>query len=131
MSTVLPRASERIKAVVDRYISADENKFALLDELASVAPRGAQGLAFNPMEEIPDFSAYSKQNIARALMEGIANALKTRMEGLVKLERITMCGGPSTSHVWRDVLSDVFGIPVGVTFGPHSGAVGAAMYALK
>ncbi len=127
----LSRASECIKAVVDRYISADENKFVLLDELAAAAPRGAQGLAFNPMEEVPDLSAYSKQNIARALMEGIANALKARMGDIIKIERITMCGGPSTSRVWREVLSDVFGVPVSVTFGPHSGAVGAAMYALK
>lgn len=127
----LARASERIKAVVERYISADENKFALLDELAAAAPRGAEGLSFDPMKELPDLSAYSRQNIARALMEGIANALKACLGDTVKVERITMCGGPSTSPVWRAVLSDVFGVPVEVTFGPHSGAVGAAMYALK
>ena len=64
-------------------------------------------------------------------MEGVANALKTRMGDMVKIERITMCGGPSVSPVWREVLSETFGVPVNVTFGPHSGAVGAAMYALK
>ena len=127
----LARASERIKAVVDQYISADDNKFLLLDELASAAPRGAQGLSFNPMEDVPDLSGYSKQNIARALMEGIAYALKARMGDIVKIERITMCGGPSVSPVWRAVLADIFGVPVNVTYGPHSGAVGAAMYALK
>ena len=127
----LARASERIKEVLERYICSDENKFAVLDELALAAPRGAEGLSFNPMEEIPDLSGYSKQNIARALMEGIAHALRARMGDIVKIERITMCGGPSTSPVWRAVISDVFGVPVGVTYGPHSGAVGAAMYALK
>jgi xylulokinase len=103
----------------------------LLDELSSAAPRGAQGLSFNPMEDVPDLSGYSKQNIARALMEGIAYALKARMGDIVKIERITMCGGPSVSPVWRAVLADIFGVPVNVTYGPHSGAVGAAMYALK
>lgn len=127
----LARASERIKAVVDRYISSDENKFQLLDELAATAPRGAEGLSFDPMNDIPDLSGYSKQNIARALMEGIAYALKARMGDIVKIERITMCGGPSVSPVWRAVLADIFGVPVNVTYGPHSGAVGAAMYALK
>ena len=29
------------------------------------------------------------------------------------------------------VLADVFGVPVNVTYGAHSGAVGAAKYALK
>ena len=64
-------------------------------------------------------------------MEGIANALKDRMGGIVEIERIAMCGGPSTSSVWRSVLADIFGVSVNVTYGPHSGAVGAAMYALK
>ena len=127
----LARASERIKAVVNEYISDGEDKFCLLDELASSANRGADGLSFNPMEKIPDLSGYEKKNIARALMEGIANALIARMGGIVKIERITMCGGPSTSPVWRSVLADIFGVPVNVTYGPHSGAVGAAMYALK
>ena len=127
----LSRASERIKEIVDKYISADDNKFVLLDELSAAAPSGADGLSFNPMDEIPDLAAYSKQNIARALMEGVANALKTRMGDMVKIERITMCGGPSVSPVWREVLSETFGVPVNLTFGPHSGAVGAAMYALK
>ena len=127
----LTRASERIKEVVDRYIGTGDDKFILLDKLAASAPSGAEGLSFNPIEEIPDLSAYSKQNIARALMEGIANALKARMGDFVKVERITMCGGPSISPVWRAVLSEIFGVPVGVTYGPHSGAVGAALYALK
>lgn len=127
----LARASERIKAVLEQYISSDSNKFAVLDELAASAPRGAEGLAFDPMKEIPDLSAYSKKNIARALMEGIARALRERIGDAITVKRITMCGGPSTSPVWRSVLADIFGVPIEVTYGPHSGAVGAAMYALK
>lgn len=127
----LARASEKIKDVVDRYISAEDNKFLLLDQYASEAVPGADGLSFNPMEEVPDLSNNSKQNIARALMEGIANALKTHMGDLIQVERITMCGGPSVSPMWRTVLSETFGVPVDVTYGPHSGAVGAAMYPLQ
>lgn len=127
----LARASERIKEIIERYIGTGEDKFLLLDSLADSAPSGAGGLSFNPMGELPDLSAYSKENIARALMEGIANALKARVSDFIKVESITMCGGPSTSPVWRKVLSEVFGVPVSVTYGPHSGAVGAALYALK
>lgn len=127
----LTRASEQINAVVERYIGTGEDKFQLLDTYASAAKSGAGGLEFNPIEEIPDLSAYTKENIARALMEGIARALKERVECFVKPKRITMCGGPSNSPVWRAVLSDIFGVPISVTYGAHSGAVGAAMYALN
>jgi sugar (pentulose or hexulose) kinase len=127
----LARASERIKGVLERYMCRDENKFAVLDELAASAPRGAEGMSFNPMKELPDLSAYEKKNIARALMEGIARALRERVGDAITVKHITMCGGPSTSPVWRAVLAETFGVPVEVTYGPHSGAVGAAMYALK
>ena len=127
----LARASERIKEIVDKYIGTGEDKFLLLDKYSAAALRGADGLSFDPMGDVPDLGSYSKENIARALMEGIAKALKARIGHLVKVERITMCGGPSVSPVWRAVLADVFGVPVEVTYGPHSGAVGAAMYALK
>ena len=82
-------------------------------------------------KELPDLSAYSKESIARALMEGIAGKLKERISGTVKIDRIAMCGGPSSSKMWRQVISEVFGAEVTVTYGAHSGAVGAAMYALK
>ena len=127
----LARASERIKEVTEKYISDGDNKFALLDECASRADKDAGGLSFNPMGELPDLSGYSKENIARALMLGIARELKRRVSGIVTVKRVAMCGGPSTSKVWQQVLSEVFEAPMTVTYGPHSGAVGAAMYALK
>ncbi len=127
----LARAGERIDELTARFFGTEKNMFVAFDEAAAKAPRGAEGLAFNPMEQLPDLGGYSKENIARAIMEGIANALKKRMGDIVKVERITMCGGPSVSPVWPLVLADVFGVPVDVTYGPHSGAVGAAMYALK
>ncbi|MBE6645809.1 MAG: hypothetical protein E7612_10635 [Ruminococcaceae bacterium] len=127
----LTRASEKINEVVEKYIDTSKDKFLTLDKLAASAPSGAGGLSINPREDIPDLSAYPKENVARALMEGIANALKQRIADFIKVERITMCGGPSSSPVWREVLSEIFGAPVSVTYGAHSGAVGAALYALK
>ena len=127
----LARASEKIKDIVEKYISSGEDKFTLLDEYAARAEKNAGGLSFNPMAECPDLSAYSKENIARALMVGIAEALKRNISGATTVKRVFMCGGPSTSKMWQKVLSEVFNAPVTVTYGPHSGAVGAAMYALK
>lgn len=127
----LARAGERIDELTARFFGDAENMFVAFDEAAAKAPRGAEGLSFNPMEQLPDLTGYSKENIARAIMEGVANALKKRMGDIVKVERITMCGGPSVSPVWPLVLADIFGVPVNVTYGAHSGAVGAAKYALK
>ena len=127
----LARAGERIDELTARFFGDEQNMFVAFDEAAAKAPRGAEGLAFDPMQELPDLTGYSKENIARAIMEGVARALKDRMGDIVKVERVTMCGGPSVSPVWPVVLADVFGVPVNVTYGAHSGAVGAAMYALK
>ncbi|MBQ2876452.1 MAG: hypothetical protein IJE25_05545 [Clostridia bacterium] len=128
----LARASERIAEIVEKYIASGENKFAELEKYAELSNGKTDGLSFNPLaKELPDLSAYSKESIARALMEGIAGKLKERISGTVKIDRIAMCGGPSSSKMWRQVISEVFGAEVTVTYGAHSGAVGAAMYALK
>jgi len=128
--TSLARASERIKEIVEKYISKGINKFDVLDECVKHSTR-PQGLSFNPLEEVPDLSAYSREEIARALMEGIASALKASMKGAVKIKRISMCGGPSNSKMWQKVLSEIFEAPLEVSYGAYSGAVGAAMYSLK
>ena len=127
--TSLARASEKIKTVVDKYISSDDNKFVLLDEFSCKKNDG--GLKFNVMTDSFDLSGYSKENIARALMVGIATELKNRVSGVIDVKKISMCGGPSSSKVWQDTLAEVFGVPVVVTYGAYSGAVGVAMYALK
>jgi len=127
--TSLSRASEKIKAIVETYISADEDKFEVLDTCASKKEDG--GLAFNAMTDDLDLSGFSRENIARALMVGIATELKNRVSNVIRVKKISMCGGPSASKVWQDTLAEVFGVPVVVTYGPHSGAVGAAMYALQ
>ena len=129
--TSLARASEKIKAVVEKYISSSSDKFSVLDECVASASEDAEGLVFNPLSEIPDLSGYSRESIAKALMVGVATALKARIGDTVKVNRVFMCGGPSTSPMWQKILSEIFEAPVTVTYGPHSGAVGAAMYALN
>ncbi len=127
----LARASEKIKEVVEKYISDGEDKFKALDECVRAAKGDTGGIFFNPCEEIPDLLPYSKEHIARALMVGIAKALKESLKNAVKIKRISMCGGPSASKMWQKVLAEVFEAPLTVTYGAYSGAVGAAMYALR
>jgi len=127
----LARVSEKIKEVVEKYISCGEDKFELLDMYAARSCKKTEGLVIDPMGEIPNLCGYSKESIARALMEGVARKLKERVDGIIKVKRVSMCGGPSSSEMWRKVLSEVFGVPITVTYGAHSGAAGAALYALR
>ena len=129
--TSLARASEKIKEVVEKYISDGDDKFKLLDECVMHAGDGECELSFNPCQEIPDLSAYSKESVAKALMQGIAHALKDSLKGCIEIKRVSMCGGPSSSKMWQKILSEVFEAPLTVTYGAYSGAVGAALWSFK
>lgn len=122
--------SEKIDALRLHYlgkISHDEN-----DELLRGASLGCGGLRFNFTEE--DYKigeAYSKSNIARAIIEGAALILKENLENLEKsglrAEKITMIGGISNSAECVKVVSEVLQRPVRVANGQAAGAVGAAL----
>ncbi len=122
--------SEKIDALRLHYlgkISHEEN-----DELLRGASLGCGGLRFNFTEE--DYKigeAYSKSNIARAIIEGAALILKENLENLEKsglrAEKITMIGGISNSAECVKVVSEVLQRPVRVANGQAAGAVGAAL----
>ena len=98
------------------------------------AARGAGGLKINPVTDADkDFSGYTKENIARALMEGAANLLKAKLDFLktlgIEFNSVKMAGGPSQSKIWVDIIRYTIDKPVEVLYGVDSGAVGAAMRA--
>ena len=119
-----------------------EGKWKIFSEKASAVPRGACGLYLAPYYDLtnnepkdqkefpPDISP---GQVARAVMEGIAFEMKTRMDSYAKAgipaERITMVGGPSESPVWPQIVSDVTGLELRLVGGQAAGAVGAAILA--
>jgi sugar (pentulose or hexulose) kinase len=57
-------------------------------------------------------------NLVRAVMEGVAYSLRESLDIFhelgIKTGRIIASGGGARSHLWRRILSDVFGEPVSV-----------------
>ena len=121
------------------------------DELISEAahiPPGADGLTFLPYltgERTPHadsnargvfagmHAGHQRGHLVRAVLEGVAFALRDSLELMRRLnvdaDETVAVGGGARSAVWRQILADVFGMPV-VTVAPSGGApYGAAVLA--
>ena len=134
MSSVA-QVSKKIDKIIENNISKTD-KIKLFNEYSEKAQKGAGGLKINPVTDFDkDFSGYSKENIARALMEGAANLLKDKLDFLktlgIEFNSIKMAGGPSQSKLWVDIIRYTLDKPVDVVYGVDSGAVGAAMRVYK
>ncbi len=79
-------------------------------------------------------SSATKAQLGRAVMEGVAFALKDCLEAAKKNGAnpvgTTLCGGGAKSGVWRRIISDVLGIPVGIPATEQGPAYGAAILAM-
>lgn len=122
--------SEKIDALRLYYLGEISHKE--YDELVKKSSLGCNGLRFNFTEE--DYTIgknYSKNDIARAIIEGAALILKENLETLEKCglraEKITMIGGISNSDDCVRIVSEVLERPVKVANGQAAGAIGAAM----
>ncbi|MBZ0280826.1 MAG: xylulokinase [Anaerolineae bacterium] len=114
-------------------------------EAAQVAP-GADGLIFLPYlsgERTPHMDSlargafiglsahHTRGHLARAVMEGVAFALRQTLEISRELgadaETIIAAGGGAESDVWRQIQADVFGVPLQQTLLTEQAGVGAAL----
>ena len=125
---------------------------AALTAAAGAAPPGAYGLSstigasiFNAAQlGLPvDTLAFSHQlvrgfaerpAVARAVLEGLAYALKANSAQLLAVAQIpltglSLSGGLARSNVWAQLLSDVLAAPVEVAATPETTALGAALCA--
>ena len=117
--------SEKIDKYIKKYLG--NISFEELDTLADSAPVGANGLELG---DNTNTEGYSKNDIARAIMESIAKGLVEFLEMLnVKADTIRLVGGITKSKVWIRVISEVTGKRVEVVNGEHAGAVGSAIMA--
>lgn len=126
----IPQISKKIDKIIDKTFIGDD-KLKLFNEYSERANRGADGLIINPItDDEKDFSEFSKENVARALMEGAANLLKEKLEQLksigIEFNQVKMAGGPSKSKVWVDIIKYTINMPIEVVYGVNSGAVGSA-----
>lgn len=132
--------------------TSGKNAFYWLDQAAAQTPSGADGLIFLPYltgERCPIFDAqarggfigltalHQKGHFARAVMEGVAYSLRQVYELIVGTNRdwmesgeVVLAGGGAVSPVWRQIIADVFQLPVRTVYGSaEGGSFGAALVA--
>lgn len=112
-------------------------------------PPGAGGLVMLPFlngERTPDLplgkgvlagldiANFTPAHVYRAAMEGATYSLKYGYDAFVRagmqFDRIVLTGGGSNSAAWRQLVADVFGLPVDVPVQAEGAAFGAALQAL-
>lgn len=76
----------------------------------------------------------TRGEMSRAVMEGVAFALRDCLEvarsmGIAPKET-TLCGGGARSGTWRQIIADVFGIPVRILETEQGPAYGGAILAM-
>jgi len=117
----------------------------LNDEAALVGP-GSEGLVFLPYlsgERTPHADPlargvfvgislkHTKAHFVRSIMEGVAFSLKDTVEIMgrlgIQLQDLRITGGGGRSKVWRQILADVFGMPLNVMENSDGPAYGAAI----
>ena len=127
--------SARIEMYIKRYIVDSEKRFDILTDLARKSIDGANGLciALNDEPDDEKIKAFSKEDIARAIMEGAVNLLKEKLDILkgigISPKTAVMVGGPSKNPMYLELIEKICGIKVSVRHGVNAGAVGAAMLA--
>ncbi len=116
--------------------------------LAGTRP-GADGLGMLPFfngERTPDLprargslhgmqlANFTRANVYRAAMEGATYTLRYGFDALraagLAFNAIRLTGGGSNSAAWRQMVADVFQLPVEVPTQPEGAAFGAALQAL-
>lgn len=81
-----------------------------------------------------DTTNMTPAHLYRAAMEGATYSLKYGYDAFVRagmqFDRIVLTGGGSNSAEWRQLVADVFGLPVEVPVQAEGAAFGAALQAL-
>src|SRR5262245_52230680 len=131
----------------DHFWGADVAYDDICAPATEVAP-GAEGLVFLACMQgamAPEWNgaargvfyglslAHTKAHMTRALLEGSAFALRDVLEAMggagLDVRRLTIVGGGAKGALWRQIKSDVTGLPVRVPENVETTATGAAILA--
>ncbi len=119
-----------------------------LEAAVAAVPAGAGGLVLLPYfagertPNVPDGSGvlfgwnhknFSAAHLARATMEGATMGMNYGLRRLaalgVKAKEIRVTGGGAKSAAWRQIMADVFGVPVVAMVEDEGAALGGALQA--
>ncbi|MDX2162764.1 MAG: xylulokinase [bacterium] len=132
-------------------LEGDPNAYMILSAEAAQTRPGADGLLFLPYlmgERNPYLAArdglprsgfagltlaHGRGHLARAVMEGVAFALKDVFDAVQALtgplRSAVAAGGGMDSPVWRGIMADVLGVPLIPALQPEQAGTGAALLA--
>lgn len=129
-------------------LSDTADAYTILAEEATAISTGAEGLLFLPYlngERTPHFdgcarggfiglaSHHTRAHMTRAVMEGVAFAMRQALEIAEALgepaEMLIGSGGGVDSMIWRQILTDVIGRPLHKSLAQEQASVGAALLA--
>jgi len=128
---------------------APEASYDALLKPAADVPAGSDGLLFLPYltgerTPHPDPLArgafvgltvrHSFPHLTRTVLEGVSFGLKDSFElmksaGLENISQVRVTGGGARSHLWRQILADVFGAEIVTVNAEEGAAFGAALLA--
>ncbi len=137
-----------VTAVTEQVRALFGQDHAALNAAVAAAPAGAGGLVLLPYlagERTPNVPAgsgvllgltnqnFTAGHMARAAMEGVTLGMNYGLRRLatlgVKAKEIRVTGGGAKSAVWRQLMADVFGVPVVAMVEDEGAALGGALQA--
>lgn len=134
----------------DNYYPEDDD-YAKINRDAGMSSPGANRLIFLPYlngEQSPHFNLncrgsfvglaaiHTRADMTRAVMEGATYALRDILSAIRKCgvtpDEMRMCGGGARSPLWRQLLSDIYNLPVVLPDmnAENSAALGVAILAM-
>jgi xylulokinase len=145
---------------LERLLRADtqpQSQHQALDQVVRAVPPGAHGALFLPYllgERSPHWNPLARgafvglsmsdgrAEMARIVLEGVAFNLRTILDSLrgqgIKVDAMRLIGGGASSAVWRQILADIYALPIitvalpsaATAFGAAlAGGVGVGLYA--
>lgn len=131
LDNLLPKSDDRAKL------------YAEFNEAVARTSPGANGLIFLPSSGgyghgvrggfIGLSISHSRDEIARAIMEGIAFDLRCTIDDIlrsgIKIDNLRMVGGAASSLIWTKIVSDITKIPVILPSVTQSAGYGSAILA--
>ena len=136
------------QAEIQAAAEMNADPYVLMNEQAAQSPIGANRLIYLPYlmgERSPllDSSArgafiglsamHTRKDLLRAVMEGVVYSQRQNLDVLrgmnVAPQTMLACGGGAKSPFWRQMMADVFGMPVQTLENAEGPALGAAILA--
>lgn len=145
---VMLSAAASLKWWIDQVQKDTQNPYKVLqDEAKQICP-GSDGVYFLPylMGERTPYSdpdargcfiglqvSHNRANMTRAVLEGVIYGLRDSLEIIkdmgMSVRQVRLSGGGAKSDLWRQIVADIFGLPVCIPNSTEGPAFGAAILA--